>query len=123
MRTAKDLRDGCMTTRNLIWIAFGRNAAKKIQRGLQCSQAQAWRIVSSGYVPPHFEGPFYDLVVLAIEERQREICAASDIITAYRLGSGLRTVATLAGAQGDRGPSQAAKSDGQSAFSFLKKRR
>jgi hypothetical protein len=106
--------------RHLIWIAFGRKPAEQIEVALKCSRRQAQRIVSYGHVPENLRGLFYEILAEAIVRRQEEIRAANDVVTAYLLGSGLRTVAALAREEGDRGAAGAAEAaEGQSVFPFL----
>ena len=81
MRTANYLRPrGVMSTRALIWTAFGRNAAKKIEAGLNISRSQAWRIVSLGTVPRQLEGAFIELAYRHVALRRQELSQVDEAL-------------------------------------------
>lgn len=62
-----------MLTRAAITVALGRNAAKKVEQGLNCSRSQAHRMVSHGKVPGRFKAALVRLLEEAIVRNQAEL--------------------------------------------------
>ena len=62
-----------MLTRTAIATALGRNAAKQVERGLNCSRSQAHRMVWHGQVPGRFRAALVRLLEEAISRNQAEL--------------------------------------------------
>lgn len=92
MRRGNFYPGGRMSTSRLIWLAFGRRAAKQLESGLGCTRRQAWRIVSTGHVPAHLWGPFIDLIDRTMAERRQEFMAAGQTLRDIRDERAVRAV-------------------------------
>jgi hypothetical protein len=97
-------------TRDLIWTAFGRNAAKQIEVGLGVSRSQAWRIVSFGSVPRQLEGRFIEFIGETMARRRQEFAEAEEVIRNARYCRSLRALEAATGAPGDRSFAKAGRS-------------
>jgi len=62
-----------MLTRIAIATALGRNAAKQVERGLNCSRSQAHRMVWHGQVPSKFRAALIGLLEEAIQRQQMRL--------------------------------------------------
>lgn len=62
-----------MLSRAAISTALGRNAAKQVEQGLNCSRSQAHRMVWHGQVPGRFKAALVRLLEEAIARNQAEL--------------------------------------------------
>lgn len=99
MSSAKNLHSIRGSARNVATMIFGRNAAKQLELELGCSSAQAWRIVSHGYLPGRLAGDFWDVIERRAEQLLLRVEAARRMARSEREFLRERRMAAAAGSE------------------------